>query len=161
MTTMKLISCRWKSSKRAIKRIQNCKDRENSGFYTERKVLLKYIYINLTFYSGHELSEEEEEVDEEENSGTETENDPTDLEKIFNERSNALKSVSSTKLDPYERKPRKSKKRTAQLAFDFALLRVLELEASKKLKSKLGKCHLHRNEISRECFDCSLINIIP
>lgn len=119
--------------------------------------MLKFII----FLKGELISEDEEE--EEENSGAEAENDPTDLEKIFNERSNALISVSSsTKRNPSkERKPRKTKKRTTQLAFDFAVLRVLELETSKKLKSKVKiSCPLHSREISKECFDCSLINII-
>jgi hypothetical protein len=115
--------------------------------------------------TGEQISEDEEDEEEEgENSGTETENDPTALEKIFNERSNALISVSSSKLDPkslIERKPRKTKKRTTQLAFDFAVLRILELETSRKLKNKVNICcPRHSKEISKECFDCSLINII-
>lgn len=96
------------------------------------------------------------------------ENDPTDLEKIFNERSNALISVSSTKLvedstnsNYKEKKPRKANKKTTQLAFDFAILRMLELETSMKLKNSLRNCSKHEQEFDRDCFDCSLINIIP
>lgn len=137
--------------------------------YTRKKVKIVYFkrLFYLIFLKGEQISEDDEEKEEEETSETETEteNDPTDLEKIFNERSNALISVSSSKLDPkksLERKPRKTKKRTTQLAFDFALLRFLELETSKKLKTKMKNCcPQHLKEISKECFDCSLINIIP
>ena len=168
MTMMKLISFHWKLLRRAIERIQKYKGRVNLVSYTRKKVKLG-IFIKGLFYliilKGEKISEDEDGEEEEENSETETENDPTDLEKIFNERSNALISVSSSKLDPkksQERKPRKTKKRTTQLAFDFALLRFLELETSKKLKTKMKNCcPRHLTEISKECFDCSLINIIP
>lgn len=112
------------------------------------------------------LDEEEDDDDEEDvDSDEDNENDPTDFEKIFNERSNALVSVSSSKLTDdstslTDKKPRKANKKTTQLAFDFAFLRLLELEMTIKLKNNLQNCSKHGQESDRGCFDCSLINII-
>ena len=60
------------------------------------------------------------------------------------------------------KKPRKQNKKNTQLSFDLACLGILERETSNRLKMKLDmKCLQHFNEIDRECFECSLINIIP
>ena len=56
-----------------------------------------------------------------------------------------------------------TKKKDIQLNFDLALLRLFELEHSHEilLKTKVRNCSNHSSEINRNCFECSLINIIP
>jgi hypothetical protein len=118
------------------------------------------------------ILEEDDEDESEDQIEAENTTDPSDLEKIFNERSNALVSVStnlssSEKLrnneSSSEKKTRRTKKKDIQLNFDLALLRLFELEHSHEilLKTNIRNCSNHSGEINRNCFDCSLINIIP
>lgn len=117
----------------------------------------------LILLIGEQFSEEEFDDDSETD---EIENDPTDLEKIFNERSTALVSVSSSNQrnsnsSESEKKPRKTNKRSIQLTFDSVLLKILEMETSNRAKKvKILNCPKHQDDFSKECFDCSLINIV-
>lgn len=120
---------------------------------------------------GENVSEDDSDGEEED------EDDPSTasrFEQIFNERSNILVSVSKSKEgdEPENsesnnnpsnpKKPRKQNKKCTQLNFDLACLGILEREVSNRLKMKLNmKCTDHFDEIDRDCFECSLINIIP
>ena len=99
-------------------------------------------------------------------------NDPTDLDRLFKDISSALVSVGPNKnavdasvknyLIEKEKKQRKANRKTTQLAFDFAILRLLEREKSKNIRNTIQlHCIDHPDGIERNCFDCSLINIIP
>lgn len=48
-----------------------------------------------------------------------------------------------------------------QLQFDLTVLRLFELEMSAKLKKSIKICPEHEEDVNRNCFECSLINIIP
>lgn len=121
---------------------------------------------------GELISEEDEsddndnEIDEDNESHEDGTATPSNLERIINERTNILFSASSRNFDlvlksTKEKKPRKVQRKQAQLKFDLAILRLIELEMSEKLRNSMPDCSVHYEETNKDCFECSLINIIP